>query len=77
MVSGVSWREEGPCCCQFDRLCDILICLKPLNMEPCEVTILTRVDGKFGKGVKNPVFNVECGAELEGWRKCIKRRYVS
>ena len=42
-------------------------------MELCDVTILTRVDGKFGKGVKNPVFNVECGAELEGWRKFIKR----
>ena len=47
--------------------------MKPLNTEPCDVTILTRVDGKFGKGVKNPVFNVECGAELEGWRKFIKR----
>ena len=47
--------------------------MEPLNTEPCDVTILTRMDGKFGKGVKTPVFNVECGAELEGWRKFIKR----
>ena len=31
------------------------------------------MEAKFGKGVKTPVFNIEQGAELECWRKFIKR----
>ena len=31
------------------------------------------MDGKFGKGLRTPVFNIESGAELECWRKFIKR----
>ena len=52
---------------------DFFLSLKPFSTEPCDVTILTMMDGKFGKGVETPVLNVECGAELEGWRGFIKR----
>ena len=34
---------------------------------------MTNMDNKFGRSVRTPVFNMENGAELECWRKFIKR----
>ena len=42
-----------------------------------DIDQITNMDSKFGRSVKTPVFDMENGAELECWRKFIRRFEVA